>query len=126
MDKLLPGLIVAALSGLTFLAYKHPKAYQKIFTWLMWSSWALIAGLLIWDFSITRTMGVMLPFVESGKIDQAVKASHELSILNLQLIVEFALCQFYLVFLVSLPLILGSEKQPPDEKSEAKNNNEIK
>jgi len=31
LNTLLPGLLLAIISGLTYLAYKHPKGYQKIF-----------------------------------------------------------------------------------------------
>ena len=111
MDKLLPGLIVAAISGLTFLAYKHPQAYHKIHTWLMYTSYAFIATALIWDFSGSATIGAMLPFVGAGKIDDALKAASELRILNWGVWLGYSMFISYLLFLDNLPLILGNKKK---------------
>lgn len=41
MDEAVGGLIVAAATGLAFIAYKHPKGYGRIYYAL---SWAFVVG----------------------------------------------------------------------------------
>ena len=45
MEHLAQGIILAALSGITFVAYKHPEAYSKLYWWLLaLSALANVAG----------------------------------------------------------------------------------
>lgn len=45
-------LLVPALSGLAYLAYKHPKAYEKLFSKLYLLATVLFAILFSWDSGI--------------------------------------------------------------------------
>ena|SRR5713226_6225404 len=126
MDKLLPGLIVAALSGLTFLAYKHPLAYHKIYTWLMYVLYAFAAVGMIWDWSNAVTTGAIYQFVGLEKIDEVTKITSELKIFSRTMWIGWFLFMMYLLFLDNLPLILGNKKkQPPNKKGYRKGEKKV-
>lgn len=38
LQTLITGLILTAVSGVTFLAYKHPKGYERLYVYLYWAS----------------------------------------------------------------------------------------
>jgi FtsH-binding integral membrane protein len=42
LQTIISGLILAAVSGLAFLAYKHPKEYKKLSTILIWATFGII------------------------------------------------------------------------------------
>jgi len=52
MENLIIGLLLAAVSGITFIAYKHPELYQKEF-----SPKILNSALLVLGFAVIYEMG---------------------------------------------------------------------
>ena len=105
MDKLITGLILAAVSGITFLAYRHPKAYDKLFQPLMFSSLGLFIAFssysLGWSAGHTSKEADVFPF------------SFE------WIYVGYAVSYIYFKFLAMLPQILEDDpkkkKEPHDE-----------
>ena len=101
MDKLITGLILAAISGITFLAYKHPKAYDKLFQPLMFSSLGLFIALssywLGWSAGHTSTDHDAFPFS------------------FVWIYVGYAASYIYFKFLAMLPQILEDKPKKKDE-----------
>ena len=52
MDTLIVSLILAAVSGLTFLAYKHPRAYERVSKFLVIVAFTIYMGIFLWDMGI--------------------------------------------------------------------------
>jgi len=116
MGKWIAVVIVAMISWLTYLAYKSPRAYHKIFVRIIYSMYVLLGLAVIWDFSNVQTIRVMLSFVPPDKSDEAAITAKSISILDWPVIGGFFLIQIYLMLLDSLRLITGREEAPPDEK----------
>jgi hypothetical protein len=106
--QLLVALAVAALSGISFLAYKHPKAYAKFYLPLMILFLAIAYGDIIWDMSISDAYRMALPYIEIGKMNEATQAIRDeelaVKVPYLLLIVTGLPC--YFLFLAVLPYLL--------------------
>jgi hypothetical protein len=59
IETIAAGLIVATVSGLTFVAYKHPRGYQKLYLPLI----GVLAG--YWLLHMAYSFGVMNGFYDA-------------------------------------------------------------
>ena len=50
-------VVLAALGAVTTVAYKHPKAYERLGPALIISLFAVILGIVVWDLSPERCSG---------------------------------------------------------------------
>jgi hypothetical protein len=74
VESLMVSLIVAAVSGLGFLAYKHPKAYEVLSLGVMVVLLLLFAGTGIWDIAVGRAYLGVMEFIPSDKWQQVRSA----------------------------------------------------
>lgn len=116
-DKLLPGLALAAISGLTFVAYKHPEGYTRLLKPIGIVSQAIFLAALIWDISGTRAYFRLYDYLEPIKREAAKAAVDNAEFLNGYIVAGYMAAGLYLGFLAFLPQILGEEK-PPKKKGE--------
>jgi len=112
MDKLLSGLALAALSALTFVAYKHPAGYQRLAKPIRWIVQAILLAAMIWDVSSMRTLNNLYQFIDMSKLNDAKAAVDNIQILNGYVFGAYIVGMLYLEFLCFLPEILGDEKPP--------------
>ena len=113
------GLIIASVTGLTYLAYKHPAAYERIFLWIIAAMTLFLIAAFIWDTSRSQAYIDMLPFISSGKDfesasesrNAARKAMDDGQILDATIFILYFGFNLYLLFLAILPVILGKNKQ---------------
>ena len=49
IQALATSLILAVISGISYLAYKYPKAYWRLYFWFMALAILPYAGMGIWD-----------------------------------------------------------------------------
>lgn len=115
MDKLIPALAVAAASGLTFLAYKHPRPFESVFIVLngvFILFWAVWFG---WDLGVYNSTEAVFDFVAADKIKDAVAAGRSYRI-PLWATLSASGVYVYLSFLrFGLPYLLDEDK-PIDKK----------
>lgn len=116
-DKLVASLVVAALGGLTWLAYRHPKALDRLYWPIVGTAMAMFLGGLVWDGSNAAARNAIIPFVSSDKSGIAKAASDALVVLNLPLVLYLVGINFYMFFLSYLPRLIGEEK-PRDKKDD--------
>lgn len=120
MDKLLPGIAIAALSGLTFLAYKHHHAYVRLANLLLGVMALAMLGLLIWDTSIFVTHRGLRDLIPLEKQIAALEARDQMYLLSWWFAGGYIAIFIYVQFLVwGLPWLLGDE-QPPEKQGEPK------
>lgn len=115
MDKLIPGLVLAAIGALTWIAYKHPKGYERLYVPLSLVSVAIFSSVGAWDISGYYTFDVLKAFIPPEKIAEAKKTINELRILEWWMGIAYFLFITYLLLLLYLPYLLHEEK-PPKEK----------
>ena len=112
METLASGIVVITLSGLTFLAYKHPDAYQKMHDPLVISVYIVTIGGALWGAGALWGYITIVGFVQTGKLDEARESLNAI-VPPLWGIGVAVLVYFYLMFLSALPDILG--KQGPQK-----------
>ncbi len=111
METLFVGLLLAAVSAITYIAYKHPTGYKKL--WYV-ASWVLVVSLAvagIWDSSMSYTYVSLidgLEYEQRKNIDEKLK---EIDLPLMKIFLVTSACYAYLLFLKYLPNIL----EPNDE-----------
>jgi hypothetical protein len=120
-DRLIAALFAALLTGITFIAYKHPDGYKRMYWPLVIALWAVSA--LAGAFIIGRSVGNGDATLEILKLNPNIRTPNmtipsPLSTLGIGMIPVIA--YGYLLFLRFLPDILHSPekkegKQPKDE-----------
>ncbi len=105
LESIVTGLVLAAVSGLAFLAYKHHDGYMqvsKLLTRLTWSAFLLMAGYWM-GYSVGQTS------VEYPDIPHLEPS-------GLFIFVGFFSVQIILGIFDHLPDIIGSDSAGKDEK----------
>lgn len=114
MEGLLSGLAFAALSALTYLAYKHQDSYRRIAGPLVWAATAIWFLPFLWQMGRkdgSRSIMDFVPLADRDAARQIVDGSLFTSPIWTIGYVAFAL---YTMFLMSFPFWLYEEK-PVDE-----------
>ena len=77
LTALISGVVLASLSGITALAFKHPRAFAKLYPFLTLVVSVAFLGLTIWQAAVHVTWTGIQPFVNHSQRDAAslVKAS---------------------------------------------------
>jgi hypothetical protein len=116
LETITAGLLLASISGISYLAYKHPLAYRKVFLPLLVLSNLIGLILVVWGLGVTAAYLKLIPFLESSKWAQERDAVN--SILPRWWLVAGAClgANTYLGFLnYGLPKLLEEKKESPDE-----------
>ena len=79
MEAFLSSIVIAALGGLTFLAYHHREFFMRIYAVLGAINIAVLCSVLIWSIAESVTVARLLPFITTNH-DAALQAmaAHEL------------------------------------------------
>ena len=117
METLVSGLILAALSGLTFLAYRHPEAYEKIYVPFVLAYGVIFIGTVGWNFGVLKTTYAVLDEIGYNFLDDAEKAKERLLLPEWLWLVLIGL-YLYMTFLATLPKITGAQKPPDPQNGE--------
>jgi hypothetical protein len=111
LDKVVPALFLAAISALTFLAYKHPRAYQKMFRLLSVCYIAIVVSALAWHLGVFAVGKAMFSYIEADKLKEAEALASNYLIAPWMLPTALAV-YVYLAGLLWLPLLLNEDKPP--------------
>jgi TRAP-type C4-dicarboxylate transport system permease small subunit len=119
-DRLIAAIATAILSGITFIAYKHPDGYRRMFWPIVISLWAC-SGL--WAaYSIGQTVGRWDARLEFLKLNPTSQMPTATTISPLWMWMLPGVVVGYLLFLRFLPDILHSPKNGKDKKPKEKVN----
>ncbi len=73
-ENLVIGLILAFVSGITFVAYKHPELYEKVFaSKLIGVSVFILAWGISYDSGASSAFQAISPSINPDKLDAALK-----------------------------------------------------
>jgi hypothetical protein len=121
LNTIAASLILAAITGLTFLAYKHPKAYSRIALFFLFPL-IVLAMVFMFGFDLGMMSGydAATPFMDVYKRLEALSASSSNRLMTPRNALLVFLCGAYLSFLLALPFILEEKKddKPKDPSSE--------
>jgi hypothetical protein len=129
LDTLIPAIIMAAVSGLAFIAYKHPSGYGRIYIPLMYSAFGVF--LIIGAFHTGYLLGFGDATVSYIKLNKIPLNSPETPSNPYWILVTLGIFSAYLCFLRVLPDILGlsskkGKEDEPESKADKKENDDAK
>ncbi|MDW5418881.1 hypothetical protein R6242_20120 [Iodobacter sp. CM08] len=110
MDKaLVTSLALAFISGITFLAYKHPIAFKRIYIPLCYLFSVLSFTAFAWNSAIVTVLSTLKAFIPTAQSSAAATKAHELDFPAWH---SWVLLCFiiYMVFLLWLPNLLADDK----------------
>ena len=125
LETITAGLLLAAVSAITYLAYKHPTAYGKIY----WPQSALNLIILTvigsWMIGVQHAYTQVIPLVEPSKLPQVQEAISRSMDRWWVIFAAYFGITLYLTFLSYLPKLLEQEKKesPPNPSPEKTDEN---
>ena len=78
MQTFIVGLLLACVSGVTVVAFKHPNGFARLFPYLLALSTVLFIGLTIWHLAIEITWSNMLQFILQETLPEAANVKQRL------------------------------------------------
>ena len=105
-DELFVGLIVAALSGITFLAYRDPPVFEKVNRFIGGLIIAAVVGGAFWNQGIVKTLKTLMPYVAPEQGARAIDAAEELILPSWYLLVALGMS----VYCILLPVLFRTKK----------------
>ena len=118
METLVVSLALASISGVTFLAYKHPAGYLRLLEWFKIGAGIIMIAALAVSFGVSRAYFALFPFIESSKRDEARAAIENIDPYSWRLVAGYVALTVYLGFLVFLPYFTG-QASGANEKTES-------
>jgi hypothetical protein len=117
MQQILVGLGLALVTGITVLAYKHPKGYAG---YLHVPLLALILAASVLGLGMNLGMHMLfkalMPLIPITKTDEAVRLTAQASLPE-WFYLACGMAVSYLLFLKMLPVILAEDKKDASPKS---------
>lgn len=118
IESLIYSLLLGAVSGLTFLAYRHPAAYYKIFSSVLSLLILIPLAIIVANgghlYTLIRTLAKRLeddPEQSISRVSYSINTINEsLTTITLTVVVWFAVFG-YLWFLYKLPSIIESNDE---------------
>ncbi len=78
MQTFIYGLLLACVSGVTVVAFKHPHGYSRLFPYLVAVSTMLFIGLTVWHFAIEVTWANLLKYMLKETLSEAEDVKQQL------------------------------------------------
>jgi hypothetical protein len=125
LETIIAGLLLAAVSAITYLAYKHPSAYRKIYWPLETLSSIILVANSIWTFGVQFAYTQLTPLIEISKLPQMDEAMNRIMYRFWVVLATCGGASVYLVLLWNLPKLLEQEKKesPHNPSPEKKDEN---
>jgi hypothetical protein len=79
MQAVLSGIALALLSALGAFAFRFPRAYARLYPYLLWGAAIAVVLVLIWQAAVEYTWLSLSQFVDAGAIDAARVAKNQLA-----------------------------------------------
>ncbi|HNZ65212.1 MAG TPA: hypothetical protein PKJ10_05190 [Smithella sp.] len=114
MEALISGLGVAAITGITILAYKHPHAYKKlqIVSTVGKAGIGLFIIMLVWQQAVSKTFIKLMPLIKEASLNEAQKIVDTITPSPYSYLIfgfGFIVAISYFGFLLFLPELLKKE-----------------
>lgn len=109
IETILSGLILAGVSGITFIAYKHHSGYTKIYPIIHYGALLVLIVGTAWNYAVDYTWIELHDFIKTESGSAALQAREELKIHFGWLLSGTLGVVLYAYFLGHLPKILGGD-----------------
>ena len=117
------GLVLAALSSLAFLAYRHPKAYARLCLWLIGAVASAMFLVLSYNSGAQNAYHALDDVIDPSKSSEALQIKRDTEFPWMGTIVVSSCAMAYLVLLAALPSLRperDEEQEAPKDGDEAK------
>ena len=111
MQALLSGVVLAALSGLTALAFKHPQAYAKLYPYLTSFVSVVFYTLTVWHAGVQLSWTILKSHVETVQHDAARAAIAAVQLPYVGVCIVYAVALLYLWVNLFLPRFIRAAEQ---------------
>lgn len=78
MQTFIVGLLLAAVSGVTIVAFRHPMGFARLFPYLLAVITIFFLGLSVWHVAIDYTWAQLFRFVAEDTLSEAVNMKQQL------------------------------------------------
>ena|SRR2546421_537687 len=120
METFIAGLLVASISGLALLAYRHPPGYKRLYIILMIAISAAYLLIGLWDIACEISYGQVITFLKDNAYDDARSAVRRVQINLVWTSLAAVGAYVYLNFLLYLPKLLENNEELSEEKNQMK------
>ncbi len=119
MQSFIVGLLLAGVSAITFVAFKHPNGYARLFPYLIGLATALFVGITIWQIAVDIVWANMNGLLRPESLAEANSAKNSLSLPYLWIALSYASVAAFLWVNLKLPAFLKQtdEHVSPEKKS---------
>ena len=80
MQSFIVGLMLAGVSAISFVAFKHPHGYARLFPYLVGGVTAVFLGITVWHVAIEVLWGDLSLFVDETRLREASEAKAHFSV----------------------------------------------
>lgn len=121
MESLIVGLILSLVTGLTYIAYKHPKSFPKIERPIRWITLLVYTALNIFQLGMTMSRGwIQDAIFQSKKLDSIAQLTassaiseagktHDLPLFTM--LIVYLLIAIFMIVLTNLPKLLDLDSK---------------
>jgi len=106
MQTFIFGLLLACISGVTVLAFRHPIGFSKLFPYLLGAATAVFIGATVWHVAIQVTWANLLAYMVPEKVGQAIDTIAQLRAPYLWVALSYLGVVIFLWIILKLPPFL--------------------
>ncbi len=122
MQTFLFGLLMACISGLTVLAFKHPKGFTRLFPYLLGVATTLFVGVTVWHVAIELTWTNLLPYVVPQKTREAMDTIDQLRFPYVWVALSYVSVVAFLWVILKLPPFLRVAEEDSSQTEKGNSN----
>ena len=78
MQTFIFGLLLACVSGVTIVAFRHPNGYARLFPYLLAVATVVFIGVTVWHFAVEVTWTKLLQFLVRDSLSEAANTKEQL------------------------------------------------
>lgn len=80
MQSLIVGLLLAAVSGVSVIAFRHPNGYARLFPYLLLAVTGLFVCVTVWHIAVELTWDRIVPYLDTDLHRTAKGSKNELAV----------------------------------------------
>ncbi len=112
MQGLLTGLVLACVTGLWLLAYRHPRAYARLYPYLNAGVGVVFVTLTAWQVAVDYTWDALAPLIARKTLADAKLAIRAISLPFLPISAGIIGAVLFFWISLKLPGFLASSDKP--------------
>ncbi len=121
MQTFIFGLLLAAVSATTVVAFKHPKGYARLFPYLLGMATMLFAGITLWQLAVEITWSKLDQYIATEMLADAENEKAGLSLPYAWIVIWYIAVVLFFWGNLKLPAFLqvADEDNPIGEHEES-------